>query len=83
MLNGTFYELVPDEIRKQGPWQGMHRGEIDKLKPEGIEPNRPHIVHPSDMGPLVSSTAQLEVKARCDRVEIYLSTAGELRARGV
>ena len=25
---------VPPEVRKQGPWQGMHRGEIDKLKPE-------------------------------------------------
>ena len=32
--DGTFYELVPPEVRKQGPWQGMHRGEIDKLKPE-------------------------------------------------
>jgi len=25
---------VPGEVRKQGPWQGMHRGEIDLLKPE-------------------------------------------------
>jgi hypothetical protein len=32
--DGTFYELVPEEIRKQGPWQGMQRGEIEKLKPE-------------------------------------------------
>jgi hypothetical protein len=31
---GAFYELVPDEVRKQGPWQGMHRGEIELLKPE-------------------------------------------------
>ena len=32
--DGTFYEIVPDDVRKQGPWQGMQRGEIDKLKPE-------------------------------------------------
>jgi hypothetical protein len=32
--DGTFYELVPADVRKQGPWQGMHRGEIEKLKPE-------------------------------------------------
>jgi hypothetical protein len=32
-LDGEFEEL-PDYIRHQGPWQGMHRGEIDKLKPE-------------------------------------------------
>src|SRR5271169_6838949 len=32
--DGTFYELVPEAVRKQGPWQGMHRGEIEKLKPE-------------------------------------------------
>ena len=31
--DGTFYELVPEKVRKQGPWQGMHRGEIDLLKP--------------------------------------------------
>jgi hypothetical protein len=23
--DGLFYEL-PEEVRKQGPWQGMHRG---------------------------------------------------------
>jgi hypothetical protein len=23
--DGRFYELVPEEVRKQGPWQGMHR----------------------------------------------------------
>jgi hypothetical protein len=32
--DGTFYERVPEEVRKQGPGQGMHRGEIEKLKPE-------------------------------------------------
>jgi len=31
---GSFYELVPQVVRKQGPWQGMQRGEIDLLKPE-------------------------------------------------
>ena len=29
-----FYELVPGDVRKQGPWQGMQRGEIERLKPE-------------------------------------------------
>jgi hypothetical protein len=29
--DGRFDEL-PDHIRHQGPWQGMQRGEIDKLK---------------------------------------------------
>jgi hypothetical protein len=32
--DGTFYELVPEEVRQQGPWQGQHRGEVEKLKPE-------------------------------------------------
>jgi hypothetical protein len=32
--DGTFYELVPEEVRHQGPWQGMQRGEVDTLKPE-------------------------------------------------
>ena len=32
--DGIFYERVPDDVRKQGPWQGMHRGEIERLKPE-------------------------------------------------
>ena len=27
----TFYELVPDVVRKQGPWQGQHRGELANL----------------------------------------------------
>ena len=26
--DGTFYEIVPDDVRKQGPWQGQHRGEM-------------------------------------------------------
>jgi hypothetical protein len=25
--DGSFYEL-PEEVRKQGPWQGMDRGEV-------------------------------------------------------
>jgi hypothetical protein len=29
-----FYELVPEEVRKHGPWQGMQRGDIVNLKPE-------------------------------------------------
>jgi hypothetical protein len=32
--DGAFYELVPEEVQHLGPWQGMHRGEIEKLKPE-------------------------------------------------
>jgi hypothetical protein len=32
--DGAFYEIVPSEVRKQGPWQGQHHGEIDKLKAE-------------------------------------------------
>ena len=31
--DGTFYELVPVEVQHQVPWQGMQRGEIEKLKP--------------------------------------------------
>jgi hypothetical protein len=31
--DGGFYDL-PDHVRHQGPWQGMRRGEIDKLKLE-------------------------------------------------
>ena len=34
--DGSFYELVPEEVRKQGPWQGMRRGEIELLKAEYI-----------------------------------------------
>ena len=29
--DGRFDEL-PDHVRHQGPWQAMHRGEIEKLK---------------------------------------------------
>jgi hypothetical protein len=32
--DGTFYEIVPDDVRKQGPWQGQRRGEVECLKPE-------------------------------------------------
>jgi hypothetical protein len=32
--SGGFYEIVPDDVRKQGPWQGQRRGDIDSLKPE-------------------------------------------------
>ena len=32
--DGKFYEDAPQEVRKQGPWQGMQRGELEKLKPE-------------------------------------------------
>jgi hypothetical protein len=32
--DGTFHELVPEDVRKQGPWQGMQRGAVEKLKPE-------------------------------------------------
>ncbi len=32
--DGEFYESVPDHVRHQGPWQGMHRGEVERLKPE-------------------------------------------------
>ena len=29
--DGTFYEIVPEDVRKQGPWQGQHRGEMANL----------------------------------------------------
>ena len=40
--DGRFYELVPEDVRKLGPWQGQHHGEIDKLKAEyrGARPGR-------------------------------------------
>ncbi len=31
--DGEFYSL-PNHVRHQGPWQGMHRGEVVNLKPE-------------------------------------------------
>jgi hypothetical protein len=30
-LADKFYEIVPDDVRKQGPWQGQHRGEVANL----------------------------------------------------
>ena len=32
--DGTFYESVPADVRKQGPWQGQHRRRDRALKPE-------------------------------------------------
>jgi hypothetical protein len=32
--DGRFYERVPPEVRKQAPWQGQRRGEVECLKPE-------------------------------------------------
>jgi hypothetical protein len=32
--DGTFYEIVPVDARKQGPWQGQHRGELVNLNTE-------------------------------------------------
>jgi hypothetical protein len=32
--DGKFYDVVPEDVRKQGPWQGQHLGDVDKLKPE-------------------------------------------------
>ena len=29
--DGTFYEVVHEDVRKQGPWQGQHRGEMANL----------------------------------------------------
>ena len=29
--DGSFYERVPPEGRKQGPWQGNRRGDVDAL----------------------------------------------------
>jgi hypothetical protein len=31
---GSFYERVPADVRKQGPWQGNRRGAVANLKPE-------------------------------------------------
>ena len=31
---GTFYEAVPADVRKQGPWQGNRRGAVKALRPE-------------------------------------------------
>ena len=32
--DGKFYERVPEDVRKQGPWQGRRLGEVDKPNPE-------------------------------------------------
>jgi hypothetical protein len=32
--DGKFYESVPEDVRKQGPWQGNQSGDVAKLKPE-------------------------------------------------
>jgi hypothetical protein len=32
--DGIFYKVVPEDVRKQGPWQGQHRGEVERLKSE-------------------------------------------------
>jgi hypothetical protein len=32
--DGRFYDAVPDDVRKQGPWQGNRRGAVEALKPE-------------------------------------------------
>ena len=29
--DGGFYETVPEHVRQQGPWQGMHRGKLANL----------------------------------------------------
>jgi hypothetical protein len=29
--DGEFYQSVPDHVSRQGPWQGMHRGELANL----------------------------------------------------
>ena len=33
-LEDKFYEIVPADIRSQGPWQAQHRGNVYKLKSE-------------------------------------------------
>ena len=32
--DGTFYESVPEDVRKQAPWQATRRGDVDALKSE-------------------------------------------------
>jgi hypothetical protein len=34
LRDATFYERVPGDVRKQGPRQGMQRGDVEALKPE-------------------------------------------------
>jgi hypothetical protein len=33
-FDGSFYERVPDDVRRLGPWQGNRRGAVEALKPE-------------------------------------------------
>ena len=33
-LDGAFYESVPNDVRRRGPWQGQRRGSVAALKPE-------------------------------------------------
>ena len=32
--DGSFYDAVPPDVRKQGPWQGQRLGAVEALKPE-------------------------------------------------
>jgi hypothetical protein len=32
--DGSFYDAVPPDVRKQGPWQVHRRGAVEALKPE-------------------------------------------------
>jgi hypothetical protein len=32
--DGSFFDRVPADVRKQGPWQGNRRGGVEALKPE-------------------------------------------------
>ncbi len=32
--DGAFYDAVPPDVRKQGPWQGNRGGDVEALKPE-------------------------------------------------
>ena len=32
--DGGFYDHVPDDVRRLGPWQGTRRGAAEALKPE-------------------------------------------------
>ena len=32
--DGRFYEDLPDDVRRRGPWQGMCRGDVAHLRPE-------------------------------------------------
>jgi hypothetical protein len=32
--DGSFYERVPDDVRRLGPWQGNRRGDVEALQPE-------------------------------------------------